>query len=282
MYSSGFIKMDDLSFEKLSTFITRQYGIKLPPVKKSMLESRLNKKVKSLGYDSYEPFLTYLFGKEGKVRELPHIVDLITTNKTDFFRESVHFDHLTKKFLPDYMCSSKHKPLKVWSAACSSGEEPYTILITLEEFRKTNGPFAYSILASDISTRTLQAAYEGIYSSDRISMLPDHVKRSYFLKSRDPENPLVRIKPEYRKKITYKRINLIHDFGIPDPINFDVIFCRNVLIYFDKVTQEKVINQLAKHLRPGGLLFLGHSESTMGMKVPFKQVNPTIYRYLHE
>lgn len=282
MYSSAFIKMDDDSFEKLSTFVTQQYGIKLPPAKKSMLESRLNKKVRSLGFDSYQPFLAYIFGKEGKVKELPNVVDLITTNKTDFFREPAHFEHLTQNFLPDYVIHNKHKPLNVWSAGCSSGEEAYTILMVLEEFRKTSGSFSFSITASDISTRALQAAYQGIYSLDRIRMLPDYLKRSYFLKSKDSNNPLVRIKPEYRKKIRYKRINLVYDFNMPVPISFDIIFCRNVLIYFDKATQEKVVKRLAKYLRPNGLLFLGHSESTMGMKVPFTQVSPTIYRYVHE
>ncbi|MBL6449286.1 methyltransferase domain-containing protein [Fulvivirga sp. 29W222] len=280
MYSSGFIKMDEESFEKLSTFITQQYGIKLPPAKKSMLESRLNKKIRNLGYNGYKPFLAYIFGREGKVKELPHIVDLITTNKTDFFREPAHFDHLTQDFLPHYVSNNRHRPLRIWSAACSSGKEPYTILITLEEFRKATGPLAYSILASDINTRVLQSAYQGVYNHEQIDMLPDHLKRAYFLKSKDPGSSLVRIKPEYRKKIIYKRINLVHEYDMPYSMNFDVIFCRNVLIYFDKATQEKVINRLAKHLRPGGLLFLGHSESTMGMKVPFEQVKPTIYRHI--
>ena len=282
MYSSGFLKMDDASFEKLSSFITRQYGIKLPAAKKSMLESRLNKKVLSLGFDSYQPFLAYIFGKEGRVKELPNVVDLITTNKTDFFREPGHFEYLTQNFLPGYKTNNRHRPLKVWSAACSTGEEPYTILMVLEEFRKANLPFCYSITASDISTRTLQAAYQGIYSYDRVSMLPDHLKRSYFLKSKDPANSCVRIKPEYRKKISYKRVNLVYDFDMPVSMSFDLIFCRNVLIYFDKSTQEKVINRLARYLRPGGLLFLGHSESTLGMTVPFKQVSPTIYRNTYE
>lgn len=274
--------MDDESFDKLSSYVTQEYGIKLPPTKKSMLESRLNKKVTSLGFDSYQPFLKYVFGKEGKLKELPHVIDLITTNKTDFFREPAHFDYLTRRFLPDYLQNNRHHPLKVWSAGCSSGEEPYTILMVLEEFKKASGSFNYSILASDICTRALQAAYQGIYSSDRISMIPDDIKRSYFLKGKDPSNPLVRIKPEYRKKINYRKINLIHNFHGTTTMNFDIIFCRNVLIYFDKAVQEKVINRLAGCLKPGGLLFLGHSESTMGMKVPFKQISPTIYQRLYE
>lgn len=275
---NNIISMDGESFDRLSTFVTREYGIKLPSAKKSMLESRLNKKVKSLGMTSYKQFLDFLFSDEGRQTELYNVIDLITTNKTDFFREAAHFQYLTGQFLPAYLNETGRQNLKVWSAGCSTGEEPYTLVMTLEEFKKQNGAFTYSLLASDVSIRVIQAAYQGIYEIEKIDPVPLEMKRHYFMRSKT--NPrLVRVKPQHRKKIEYRRINFMESqFGLPDAC-FDVIFCRNVLIYFDKATQERVIGKFCRHLRPGGLLFLGHSESIIGMNLPLKQMRPTVYRY---
>ena len=269
-----FLKMDQVSFERLSKFITEEYGIKLPATKKSMLESRLNKKVKSLGVESYSQFLDHIFSEKGLKTDLVDVVDLITTNKTDFFREAAHFQFMTESFLPNYESN-----LNIWSAGCSTGEEPYTIIMALEEYKKQNTSFIYSILASDISQRVMQSAFTGIYTSDRLSGIPNQMKRDYFLKSK--QNPsLVRVKPQFRRKIKYKRINLVEgQYGISKNY-YDIIFCRNVLIYFDKPTQEKVIKNFSNYLKKGGLLFIGHSESLMGMDVPFKQLKPTIYEHI--
>jgi chemotaxis protein methyltransferase CheR len=154
-------------------------------------------------------------------------------------------------------------------------------MMVLEEFKKKHPPFIYSLIASDVSIRVIQTAHQGIYHKDRIGDIPLELKRSYFLRSNKNEN-LVRVKPEFRKKITYKRINLINNsYRINiDKTALDIIFCRNVLIYFDKSTQEKVIRNFMTCLRPGGLLFLGHSESLMGMNMPMKQLRPTIYQLL--
>ncbi|MBT1704514.1 CheR family methyltransferase, partial [Chryseosolibacter indicus] len=159
----------------------------------------------------------------------------------------------------------------------STGEEPYTLIMVLEEFRKRYPNLKYNLLASDVSLRVMQTAYNGIYTVDKIAGINNELKRNYFLRSKIQQE-LVRIKPQFRRNVTYKRINLINDsFGL-HPHGFDVIFCRNVLIYFDKQRQESVIRKFAAHLRPGGLLFLGHSESIMGMDVPFKQIRPTTYQ----
>ncbi len=273
---NAFIRIDDESFERLSSYVTREYGIKLPPVKKSMLESRLNKKIKSLGMNSYGEFLDYIFSDQGKQTELFNVIDLITTNKTDFFREPAHFSYLSGDFLPAYLAERSN--LKIWSAGCSTGEEPYTLTMVLEEFKKRNPILNYSLLASDISLRVIQSAFSGIYTLDRLAAIPLEMKRSYFLRSKTNPN-LARIKPQYRRKIQYKRINLMDNgFGLLKS-DYDIIFCRNVLIYFDKPTQEEVIKKFCSHLRPGGLLFLGHSESIMGMKLPLTQVRPTVYQY---
>lgn len=275
---SSFLNMDAESFERLSSYVTREYGIKLPLAKKSMLESRLNKKVKSLGLSSYKEFLDFIFSDEGKQGELFHVIDLITTNKTDFFREAAHFQFLTSTFLQAYKEEFNRSNLKIWSAGCSTGEEPYTIIMALEEFKKQHPDHAYSLLASDVSLRVLQTAYQGIYDIEKIDPVPLDLKRQYF--SRSKANPkLVRVKPQYRKKIQFKRINFMNNhYGLMKD-DYDIIFCRNVLIYFDKNTQERVINKFCSHLKPGGLLFLGHSESIIGMNVPLKQVRPTVYCY---
>jgi chemotaxis protein methyltransferase CheR len=272
-----FVRMDDECFARLSSYVTREYGIKLPVSKRSMLESRLNKKVKSLGMDNYKQFLDHIFSEEEKQGDLLHVIDLITTNKTDFFREPEHFKFLTGTFLPQWSEQAGRQAMNVWSAGCSSGEEPYTLVMVLEEFRRRNPAFSYSLLASDVSIRMIQAAFKGVYTLDKIAAISNEMRRLYFLRSKtQPE--LVRVKPEYRKKIHYRRINFMDDgFGLIKH-DYDIIFCRNVLIYFDKATQERVIRKFAEHLRPGGYLFLGHSESIMGMNVPFRQLRPTVYQ----
>ena len=272
-----FIRMDDESFGRLSSYVTREYGIKLPVNKRSMLESRLNKKVKSLGMDNYKDFLDFIFSDAGKSGDLFHVIDLITTNKTDFFREPEHFKFLASTYLSNWAQAEGRRNMNIWSAGCSSGEEPYTILMVMEEFRRRHPHFSYNLLASDVSIRMVQTAFKGVYKSDRIAGLPLELKRSYFLRSKTQDD-LFRIKPEHRKKIIYKRINFMDDgYGLLKH-DYDIIFCRNVLIYFDKQTQENVIRKFISHLRPGGLLFLGHSESIMGMEMPLRQIQPTVYQ----
>ena len=269
--------MDDESFDRLSVYVTRTYGIKLPRSKKTMLESRLNKRVKARGLSCYKDFLDFIFSDEGRQGELFNVIDLITTNKTDFFRESAHFEFLVNKFLPAYRNEWRRGDLRAWSAGCSTGEEPYTLLMVMEEYKKQNPDMGYSIIASDVSIRAIQAAYQGIYELPKIDPVPLELKRQFFLRSKsDPS--LVRVKPQFRKKIQFTRINLMDkDYGmIRAPL--DVIFCRNVLIYFDKIIQEQIIRKFCTILKPGGLLFLGHSESIMGMTIPLKQVQPTVYR----
>jgi chemotaxis protein methyltransferase CheR len=275
---SSFFKMDDESFERLSTFVTREYGIKLPLAKKSMLESRLNRKVNALGLSSYKEFLDFIFSEKGKQTELFNVIDLITTNKTDFFREAGHFHFLTQNFLPQYQSQRGRQNLKIWSAGCSTGEEPYTIIMAMEEYRKLRRDTSYSLLASDVSIRVIQTAHNGIYEIEKTDPIPTELKRTYFLRSKS--NPkLVRVKPEYRRKVQYRRINFMdQNYGLRHA-DYDFIFCRNVLIYFDKPTQERVIKQFCSHLKPGGLLFLGHSESIIGMNVPLRQVSSTVYCY---
>src|SRR6187551_2373189 len=165
-----------------------------------MLESRLNKKVKSLGMDNYKQFLDFIFSDSGKNGDLFHVIDLITTNKTDFFREPEHFKFLATTYLSKWSQIEGRRSMNIWSAGCSSGEEPYTIVMVLEEFRRRNPAFNYSLLASDVSIRMIQAAFKGVYTLDKIAAISNEMRRAYFLRSK-MQPDLVRVKPEYRKKI---------------------------------------------------------------------------------
>lgn len=266
-------------FNRFSSFIYDQVGIKLPPAKKTMLEARLNKRLKMLGFFTFEEYAEYVFSPDGKDAEMVSLIDVVTTNKTDFFREPVHFEYLSKSAIPELITSRGAGikiPFKIWSAGCSTGEEPFTMSMVLAEFREKQPEFNYSILATDISTVVLGKAHKGIYAEESVDTIPLQMKKKYLLKSRDKTARLVRIVPELRSQISFKRLNFMEDFCLRD--SFDVIFCRNVIIYFDKQTQEKLLTKFCSHLVKGGYLFLGHSESISGMTLPLTAVASTVFR----
>lgn len=270
-------KMTDEDFNRLSDFVYKQSGIKMPPVKKVMLQSRLQKRLRELKIISFKEYADFVFSDEGQKNEIIHMLDVVSTNKTDFFREPVHFDFMNSNVLPDFHHSKHNNHLKIWSAGCSSGEEPYTIAIVLEEFKAKNPRFDYSILGTDISTKILQDASTAIYKEERIVNIPLELKKKYFLRSKDKDKRTVRIVKNLRAKIKYSRLNFMSDtYNLPEL--FDVVFCRNVLIYFSRETQEEVINKLCTKIKSGGYLFIGHSESIIGMNVPLQQIKPTIFR----
>jgi chemotaxis protein methyltransferase CheR len=270
-------KLTDAEFEKLSRFIHSQYGIKMPPVKKIMLQSRLQKRLRALGIISFKLYIDYVFSPEGQ-DEIIHMMDVVSTNKTDFFRESAHFDFMKKTVMPEFLADkSQFRTIKIWSAGSSSGEEAYTIAMVLADYKMINPNFDYQIYGTDLSTRILKTAIEGIYSERRIEDLPIEIKKRYFLKSKERNKQLVRVIPELRKKTTFERLNFMAD-TYPVTEMFDIIFCRNVLIYFDRQTQESVISKLCRNLKHDGYFFLGHSESITGINVPLKHIQPTIFR----
>jgi chemotaxis protein methyltransferase CheR len=273
-------RMKDKIFKDFSTFIYNQVGIQMPPSKKTMLEARLQKRLKQLGISSFEEYGDYVFSDEGRQAELVHMIDVVTTNKTDFFREPGHFTFLTGKALPavfTHRTVNRSHPLRIWSAGCSSGEEPYTLAMVLSEFAESRHDFDFTILASDISTRILDTAKNAIYPDDRIVDIPAALKKKYLLRSKDKNSGLVRICPELRAKIGFRRINFMDsDFGLTEKM--DVIFCRNVVIYFDKPTQQELMGKFHRQLRPKGFLFLGHSETLNGLDVSFKMVGSTVYQ----
>lgn len=267
-------------FKRLSAFIYQKSGIKMPDSKKVMVEARLRKRLRELNINSYNEYCNLIFAGEGSNVEITHMVDVITTNKTDFFREARQFDFLAEKAMPELVSAfgaGVKQPFKVWSAGCSTGEEPYTLAMVMSEFKETYPDFGFEIFATDISTRVLEAARLGIFDTEKTKPVRPSLLKKYFLRSKDHTKNLVRAVPELRSAIRFAWLNFMDDdFGIRD--QFDVIFCRNVIIYFDRPTQEKLIKKLLKYLRPGGFLFLGHSESVFNMDVHLEQLAPSTYQ----
>ncbi len=269
------VSMSDKDFKRLSTFIEKELGIQMPPVKKSMLESRLGKRLRMLRFSSYTEYVDFVFSEEGSTTELLNMIDAVTTNKTDFFRETDHFEFLLHTYLPGLQKTST--PLRIWSAGCATGEEPYSLAIVMEEYRRSDPRFLYSILATDVSIKALQTAVDAIYDEEKIANLPFEYKKRYFLKSKDTATQLVRIRSELRSKVQFERFNLMEDvYNLP--YQMDIIFCRNVIIYFNRSIQQNLISKLYTVLKPEGLLFLGHSETITGIDIPLKNLAPTIYQ----
>ncbi len=270
-------ELSEKDFQVFSSFIYSQYGIKMPPVKRIMLQGRLLKRIRDLNMNSYSEYKDYFFSKEGQQKEIFNFLNVVTTNKTNFFREPVHFNFLLDVILPEYTEQNPNSFFKVWSAGCSSGEEPYTISIILNEFKALKPDFNFSIQGTDISHNVMNKAARGVYAASNVELIPLDYKKKYFLKSKDRENPTVRVNPVLQKNLTLKYVNLINgSYDVQG--SFDVIFCRNVLIYFDRETQEKVITRLSSFLKPGGYFFIGHSESLSGMNVPLEHIKPTIFQ----
>jgi chemotaxis protein methyltransferase CheR len=266
-------------FIRLSEFIHAQCGIKMPPGKKIMLEARLQKRLKSVGAATFGEYCEYLFNSPNSQDELVQMINAVTTNKTDFFREPGHFHILIDTVLPSFIdpASGSGSCFTVWSAGCSSGEEPYTLAMVLSDFAALHAGFRFSIVATDISTKVLEKAKLGIYDEERVDTVPLLIKQKYLMKSRDRSRGQVRITPELRSLIRFERVNLM-DEQYRRPELLDVIFCRNVIIYFERLNQEKLLGRLCNSLRPGGYLFLGHSETVHGFDLPLQRVTSTVYR----
>lgn len=263
-------------FKALAALIYQEAGIKMPPSKLTMLEGRLRRRVRALGLDSLDAYCAHVLSSEATAQERVHLINAVTTNKTDFFREPKHFDYLLNKILPTYADSGRRR-IRAWSAACSTGAEPYTIAMVLEAFLEHHGGPDYEILATDLDTDVLQTALRGIYPEDMLAPAPRDLRRRYVLVPRDDNRREVRIAPVLRQKVSFGRLNLMDaHYPIGDPV--DLIFCRNVLIYFDKPTQRQVVSRLLENLRPGGFLFLGHSESITGFDLPLATMANTVFQ----
>jgi len=267
-------------FARLSSFIYAEAGICLGPEKQTMLEGRLKRRLHELKIDSWRNYCEYLLGPEGLKEEKARFIDVVTTNKTDFFRESGHFDYLRQSALPEMLARAEGRPLLVWSAGCSSGEEPYTLAMVLSEYAESHPGFRFRILATDISTRVLAKAELGVYTADTVEPVPPALRRKYLLRSRERDSGRVRIVPELRRVVEFRRLNFMDaDYRLGE--RADAIFCRNVIIYFDRATQEKILGRLVSWLVPRGYLFVGHSETLHDMNLPVEALGPALYRRIH-
>ena len=262
---------------RLCKLIYDQCGINLNAEKRVMLEGRLKRRIVELKLSSYHEYCEYLFDGHGHdAEEMVQLIDAVTTNKTDFFREKPHFDLLVSQVLPELAARGKNRELLIWSAGCSTGEEPYTLAIVLTEYARAHAGFRFRILATDISTAVLAKAKLGVFTSEVVSPVPLDLRRKYFMQSRNRESNQLRVVPELRDTIEFRRLNLMEDFGMSELA--DAIFCRNVIIYFDRPTQEQLFRKFSRQLVDGGYMFVGHSENLHHMDVPLVPVAPALYR----
>jgi len=272
------IQLDDRDFDFLCRLIYDQSRIRLGPDKRTLVTSRLAKRLRQLQLPDYHEYCQLLRSPAGD-EELRFLIDRISTNHTHFFREMKHFDFLREKVLPQWQARSlpgKREMFRVWSAACSSGEEPYSLAIHLAEHLAPAGPNTWQIEASDISTRVLEIAERGVYDGEKLAGISQELLRRHFQKGTRDWQGHFRIKEELRQRIGFHQLNLL-EANYPFARPFDVIFCRNVMIYFDRPTQEALVGYLAERLVPGGYLMVGHSESLSGIKHSLRLVQPAIY-----
>ena len=264
------------NFARLAQYVYEVAGIKLPDAKKTMLEGRLRRRLQAIGLETLDAYCDYVFAGDHAGAETPLLINAVTTNKTDFFREPGHFDFLVEKALPALVADGV-RTLRAWSAACSTGPEPYTLAMVLDDYAARKGGPSYGILATDVDTEVLATARRGIYAADMLAPVPAPLHRAYVRLSSDRRRRDVRIAPALRSAIGFARLNLMDEsYPVGEPMH--LIFCRNVLIYFDKPTQKKVVSRLLECLAPGGYLFLGHSESVQGMDLPLTPVGSTVFQ----
>jgi chemotaxis protein methyltransferase CheR len=270
-------KISDEQFSFLARYLSDKYGLRIPPEKKVLIESRLLKRISSLKLASVKEYLEYIFRPENAEAEYQLFVDHITTHKTFFFRENYQFEHL-KKVLPDYYRKlSANRPLHSWSAGCSTGEEVYTLGIVFNEAKAELPAMDYKIVGTDVSIPSLKKAAQGIFSSE-LENIPEKIRSKYFVETGPAHRTELRFSnPEITSKINLGVLNLNRkQYNLP--FTFDFIFCRNVIIYFDAKTRGEVLERLVAKLRHGGYLFLGHSETALGTTLPLKSIQPTIYQ----
>lgn len=256
-------------FNWISRFLNERTGIQLKDGKQAMVMGRLEKRLRKHNYQSYGEYFRSL-SQSGNEVELRLAVDLLTTNETYFFREPQHFDYFCSQILPKHPLL---KPMRVWSAACSSGEEAYTLALLLAEYFPSN---PWEIIGTDISSRVLEKARDGLYPLPASEYIPPGLLKKYCLKGVDDYDGFLLIDPMIRKRVKFEHANLIGE--LPDLGMFDVIFLRNVMIYFEQDTKQRVLDRLQRYLLPGGHFIISHTESLNGFKTPLKMIKPSIYQ----
>ncbi|NLM12508.1 MAG: protein-glutamate O-methyltransferase CheR [Epulopiscium sp.] len=269
------LHITEKEFKELSEYMKCYYGIYLKPEKKSLVMGRLQNVLSQGHFDSFSSYFEYIYSDQSG-EAVKTLINKLTTNHTFFMREADHFIYFKDKVLP-YLSSveASKKDLRIWSAGCSSGEEPYTlVMIMADYFGDRKGLWDTKILATDISTKVLEKAIQGVYSKENISVLPKHWQFNYFNRLNDREYI---ISDTIKKEVIFRRFNL-NSATFPFKNKFHVIFCRNVMIYFDSETKRKLINKFYEMTEPGGYLFIGHSESISRGEVGYKYIMPAVYR----
>ncbi len=271
------LEMKDSDFEKIRRLIYEQCGINLTEAKKELVKARLGKRLRSGQFKSFRDYYEYVLN-DVSGKELILLLDSISTNFTFFFREPKHFEYLKSVFLPEIISRKKNgaKKLNFWSAGCSSGEEPYSIIMSLLEVIENPILWDIQVLATDLSTRMLKIAETGIYPKEKLRDLPPLIIKKYFLKGEREWQNYVKVKDLLKQYVRFQRLNLMEPFSFTEA--FDCIFCRNVMIYFDKEKQSSLVNRFYGCLHPGGILIIGHAESLTGIPHNFRYVRPSIYK----
>lgn len=271
--------MSEALFRKFSELIYEQTGIQLVSGKRTMVSARLSKRVRALNFKDFRQYYEFIQSDKGREQELTPLVDAITTNKTEFFREKYHFDILANRVLPELASRRRYdaqSPFTVWSAGCSTGEEPYTLSMVLAE--AFGGRLDhYQILATDISQRVLKHARTAVYDDEVVAPVPAFMRYKYMLVGKGSKRGSFRVVPEIRERVQFSYFNLMEP-TTPFRQTLDVIFCRNVIIYFDVPTKIALLKRFYSALKPGGYLFIGHSETLTNISQAFKLVGQTVYR----
>jgi len=271
------VVLGEKEFRHISDLVYEHCGINLHEGKKELVRARLAKRLREGRFNSFSEYIQHVLD-DPTGREFSILVDSLSTNLTKFFREDQHFAYLSSQLLPRIITSKQRGGrcrIRAWSAGCSSGEEPYSIAITLLESIQGKGRWDVKLLATDVSTRILERAKKGVYERDRIEPISLPLRNRYLIHRRDGAQEAYEVGSVLRELIVFRYLNLMQDWPIRGPLDF--IFCRNVMIYFDKPTQERLVNRFYDLLGPGGVLFTGHSESLTGIEHAFKYVQPTIY-----
>lgn len=270
--------LSDEEFATISKMVYEHCGINLHGGKRELVRARLAKRLRKLRIRTFKEYIEYAVNDESG-KEFTNLIDSLSTNLTSFFRENQHFEYLKEVFYPKIMkrkASQNDRRIRAWSAGCSSGEEPYTMAITLQEAIAGEGQWDVKVLATDISTRVLEKAKQGVYEKKRVDPVSAQQKTKYLLPKKVDGEQFFEVGNELRKTVVFGHLNLMGSWPIKPPLDF--IFCRNVMIYFDKQTQERLVNRFWEMLGHDGILFTGHSESLTGIRHKFKYVQPTIYR----
>lgn len=268
------ITTEESALEYIVTTIYEKCRIRLHDGKQSLIKARLGKRMRATGFESLIDYVEFLRTRANP-EEWTKVVDALTTNFTNFMREEDHFQFLVKTALPSVLTPGKKK-FRIWSAASSTGEEPYTIGFFLSEHFPTSQGWDWNITGSDISTKVLATARQAIYAQERVGTIPPEWLQRYFQIGQGEWAGHYRVKPSVTDRVSFRQINLIETYEHGHP--YEIIFCRNVMIYFDRATQEALVTKLCRWLQPGGYLIIGHSESLTGLKLPLRCLKPSIYQ----